>query len=313
WIQECRSSHRTCQYRGTSRRQTPARLLQVAPTSTGICLRLVSLHGIDLAPGYVCLTHCWGTVPMPFKTTHNNLDRYMEYIDYNVLPLTFREAIELTAGLHIFYIWIDTLCVIQDDALDWSRESAKMADIYRGAVLTLSATNESSAYEGCGLFATTAPAKQLSIFSDRSKTQIVIIAPRANQLPTKTARLKWQDAPIEKRAWTLQKRILSRRILHMDRGQFHWQCAAYTEMEDGIELTAYAMVNDFAWRPLESHRMLDENDGSHKRHLLRIRWWEWVRNYSQRHLTFPSDNYAAFAGITRLYQEISLDESLVGL
>lgn len=62
------------------------------------------------------------------------------YIPWDKLPSTFQDAITVTRRLGIAYIWIDSLCIVQDDAQDWEREAAKMALIFESAYLTIAAT-----------------------------------------------------------------------------------------------------------------------------------------------------------------------------
>lgn len=64
----------------------------------------------------------------------------MRGIPWELLPTTFRDAIQVTKGLGIRYLWIDSLCIIQDDDVDWKEESSKMASIYQNSFLTICAT-----------------------------------------------------------------------------------------------------------------------------------------------------------------------------
>jgi hypothetical protein len=56
---------------------------------------------------------------------------------------------QLALKLGFRYIWIDSLCIIQDDAEDWEVQSALMSEIYQNAVLTLAATSSTGDNEGC--------------------------------------------------------------------------------------------------------------------------------------------------------------------
>jgi hypothetical protein len=87
---------------------------------------------------YIALSHCWGRIDMPKLQKHNITD-YMEGTEVSQLPRTFREAIDVTFRLGITYFWIDSLCIIQDDAADWDYEASLMAYIYRNAFCTIAA------------------------------------------------------------------------------------------------------------------------------------------------------------------------------
>jgi hypothetical protein len=52
-----------------------------------------------------------------------------------MLCKTYKDAIALTHALGISFLWIDSLCIIQDDAADWEAESGNMASIYENSYL----------------------------------------------------------------------------------------------------------------------------------------------------------------------------------
>ena len=90
-----------------------------------------------MAP-YIALSHCWGKNPI-VRTTTSTLAQRKQGIEISLLPPTFRDAIIIARRLDVRYLWIDSLCIIQDDELDWQTESAKMSTIYQHALLTISA------------------------------------------------------------------------------------------------------------------------------------------------------------------------------
>jgi hypothetical protein len=65
------------------------------------------------------------------------------------LPLTFQDAVNITRALSQHLLWIDSLCIIQDDQADWERESARMASVYQNAFLTIAATSSHDSKGGC--------------------------------------------------------------------------------------------------------------------------------------------------------------------
>lgn len=93
---------------------------------------------------YIILSHRWNEATEAYKTTRSNYSRRLEDIKHespemDLSPL-FMDVCRLANRFHIRYVWIDTICIIQDDANDWKRESAKMADYYQQAWLTICAT-----------------------------------------------------------------------------------------------------------------------------------------------------------------------------
>jgi hypothetical protein len=87
---------------------------------------------------YTTLSYCWGN-SQTFVTTLENLEDMKKNIPWHKLPLTIQDAILVTRGLGIRYLWVDALCIIQDSPVDWAAESKKMGDIYGGSFLTISA------------------------------------------------------------------------------------------------------------------------------------------------------------------------------
>ncbi|KAK0630447.1 hypothetical protein B0T17DRAFT_528450 [Bombardia bombarda] len=74
---------------------------------------------------YACLSHCWGDVRPPCRTTTETLERNLNAIPWEILPATFSDAIDYTRRLGLDYIWIDSICIIQDSDHDWSEQSAQ--------------------------------------------------------------------------------------------------------------------------------------------------------------------------------------------
>jgi Heterokaryon incompatibility protein (HET) len=87
---------------------------------------------------YVALSHCWGG-NMPLKTTHGCLNAYMEKLPVSLQPQNFQDAMKITMELGVRYLWIDSLCIIQDSLQDWKHECTVMGDVYANASITISA------------------------------------------------------------------------------------------------------------------------------------------------------------------------------
>jgi len=72
---------------------------------------------------YVALSSSWGT-ELPLRTTKETLDKYCEEIPFEDFPKTLHDALHVTRGMGLQYIWIDALCIIQDDENDWQEQAA---------------------------------------------------------------------------------------------------------------------------------------------------------------------------------------------
>ncbi len=78
-----------------------------------------------MAGEYAALSHCWG-MAQPTCLNKDTVADLMKGVKTDTLPRSFRDAIWLAHELSIPYIWIDRLCILQDDPEDWARESADM-------------------------------------------------------------------------------------------------------------------------------------------------------------------------------------------
>lgn len=105
------------------------RLLETESGSSG---DTTQLEGV-----YACLSYCWGKSKNGITTLSNVSERRTNGIPLHSLPSTVRDAILLCHKLNIQYIWVDRLCIIQDDPDDWATEAAKMAEVYGNSSLTI--------------------------------------------------------------------------------------------------------------------------------------------------------------------------------
>ena len=119
WLQDYQSHHGECAISTSAPPQLPTRVIEVRHTDQDP--RIVDGHG--RAGHYATLSHCWGHSPT-FKTEVENLRLHKDHIAFGNLPKTFREAIEVCRELEIPYLWIDSLCIIQDSKGDWEYHSS---------------------------------------------------------------------------------------------------------------------------------------------------------------------------------------------
>jgi hypothetical protein len=258
WIHSCELNH-GCQPKDAP--LLPTRVLKVELKDTYLSIRLLETHG---GKGqYLALSYSWGKTEI-LKTTHETLQAHKSGIPSKKLPQAFTDAIQIALGLGLRYVWIDSLCIIQGDFADWERESPKMAQVYSNAYLTVSASCALNPSEGCfprTLMLEYTPMDNLSTGAkERWHHQ--------NFIPVKTSisfrrpsklffNKSWMppseiDAPtvyrignfgrkydplefesLSSRAWTLQERLLSPRVLHFTKEQMYWECKRCFMSEDG--------------------------------------------------------------------------------
>jgi hypothetical protein len=100
-------------------------------------------------PGrYIALSHCWGTSHR-ITTTQATLQAMKQGIPLSTLPRTFQEAVLISRDLGISYLWIDSLCIIQDSVSDWEQEASRMGYVYAYSYLTIAASSSVDDSSGC--------------------------------------------------------------------------------------------------------------------------------------------------------------------
>jgi Heterokaryon incompatibility protein (HET) len=143
WIRECSEKHPDCKHEDET--LLPSRIIDVG-TSDGQeipCLRLCS----EERGHYVTLSHCWGP-SNPTRTTAACFQDYLQGIPLANLPKTYRDAIAVTRRLGIRYLWIDSLCIIQDSSEDWEKECIKMPQIYQNSTVIIAGPAASGCESG---------------------------------------------------------------------------------------------------------------------------------------------------------------------
>lgn len=121
WIETCTTTHQFCSNgESEGRNILPTRLLELGGETKRPTVRLTETENISDKFEYVTLSHCWGGVP-GFKLKKKNFDNLTANIDFDTLPRSFADAVTLTQALGMTYLWIDSLCIIQDDAEDWAK------------------------------------------------------------------------------------------------------------------------------------------------------------------------------------------------
>ncbi|KAF5005499.1 hypothetical protein FDECE_8077 [Fusarium decemcellulare] len=123
----------------------PTRLIDVGALDDAE-VRLVETASLSQQP-YVALSYCWGKAKVATTVT-GNYQSMKRGITVSILPRTIQDAIKVTRKLKYRYLWLDAICIIQDSVSDWEAESAKMASVYRDAILTISAAVSNTATEG---------------------------------------------------------------------------------------------------------------------------------------------------------------------
>ena len=212
------------------------------------------------------------------------------------LPKTFRDAVEMTRQFNLRYLWIDSLCIVQDDLKDWEAEASQMASIYSNAYITFAAAAATDCNGGLKypfVPATCGKYKEYTLCLRMAHTH-------SRERPT----------PLNLRGWTLQEELLSRRILSFGERQLHWKCGCTSASEDGL-----LDDNENKLAPFTSTlSFYDQNTTDYISLTKMYEFWRRVaENYSGRELRFAQDKLAAFAGLTKRFEDLTGDTPLLGL
>ncbi|KAI0812918.1 HET-domain-containing protein [Xylaria sp. FL0064] len=236
WIEDC-TTHHQCGDVATPT-ALPARVVDTALQGGPIHLA----EGAPRKGRYACLSHCWGQ-ERPLMTTSQTLRNHMEELNWDCIPATFQDAIHVCRKLRIRYIWIDSLCIIQDSLEDWERESSKMADIYRNSYVTIAAASSKDSRGGLSLDkprraqttlkGTTSTGKSYSIhvqcsimphfYMDKKTPKEAIQHPISPTTARDYAGVLGVF-PLLTRGWVLQERLLSPRFLQFGKDELLWDC-----------------------------------------------------------------------------------------
>lgn len=290
WLRVCTEDHAECTKQHSS--FLPTRVLDVQAFPKSEDVRLVASKAMisysHKSPTYLTLSHCWGKTSL-IVTTTRNIKSMETRVSFSDLSKTFRDAVTLTRKLHQRYLWIDSLCIIQDDKEDWAREAAKMAKVYGDSYCTLAALSSADGSGGCHLEDRVQKVMDNPFFDLRDPTSagepyIRIFRKEPTDWKTEydgvTSRSGESQSPLRHRAWVLQERELSKRSIHFGRNQLLWECK---QMKGSTQLP---------WMEMKKKKGLTYPEG----------WLQLVEDYSLRALTKSEDKLPALAGIAEVYQ-----------
>ncbi|KAF2246394.1 HET-domain-containing protein [Trematosphaeria pertusa] len=326
----------------------PRRLLDVGPHGSEDVKLINTDTGADKEYRYLALSHCWGDASKVRKTTLSNLLQHCEGIQCSTLSKTFQDAILVTQLLGFRFLWIDSLCIIQDSREDFELECARMHTIYLNCDCMLSASDARSGDEGFLTYwergntgqaeGTTAPPKPRPALDPESACTVRI-----------RQGISWRQwstllaGPLSTRGWTFQERQLAPRILHYTRHGMMWECRSCIGAGDSTVLQYRRTSHKLDDYRTISHKLDDYRKTSHKLDeqpnpstprmhyvpyaklpdLFRIldgspaqvgedimaQWLSLVDDYSRRNLTFIKDKLPAISTLAAIVSYISPEPS----
>jgi hypothetical protein len=225
----------------------------------------------------------------------SSISSMRERIQWSKLSRVFQDAIHVCRRLRIRYLWIDSLCIIQDSQSDWEIESARMGEYYSNSIFTISAASS--------------PDGSVPFLMERAQTCVGrtydLEQPNGQMTTIHSRALEYagninQTSTLNMRAWAFQESVLSSRILHYTTSELIWECRTMVSSEhgylpfDNVSLHFSQLLNKVTDSPLDIYRSI-------------------IRAYSARALTRQTDKLPALSGIVSKLQGLIQSRYLAGL
>ncbi|KAK3339414.1 heterokaryon incompatibility protein-domain-containing protein [Neurospora tetraspora] len=270
WLDDCLNNHPEC--KGSNFKRLPTRLVDVgAPDNNAQKKpprpRIFIPNATSQTPAtipYLTLSHSWALTGSSLRLTTKNIEDWQkpEGAEHGGIPIdglaqTFLDAMRITQQLGYRYIWIDSLCIMQDSSEDWKREAQTMAAVYGNSLLTIFASGMGMA-GGQGANADTC-------FSVRNPLKVyspIITSPLSGRASFYAIREKYepnvdemlwganQKNPLLSRGWIVQERLLSPRIIYYGADELYWECRLHAVSEScpfGTGLKKDAEASQSIW------------------------------------------------------------------
>jgi hypothetical protein len=205
----------------------------------------------------------------------------------------------ITRRLGYPYLWIDSLCIIQDDQSDWEKECQKMCTVFENSSFTISALRAGDGFDGLLNKREIKPAVPIRLAAGGMVS--------IRQAPVGlTAEIR--ISPMNKRGWILQERLLSPGLLHFGHRQMYWECCSHTASESRPNLAPHT-EGRVKYLLIDAQRNALQSD-SQDPYLL---WYKIVDIYMEKELTIDSDRLAAILGLADRFYKLSGAGFLAGL
>ncbi|KAF2655114.1 hypothetical protein K491DRAFT_778946 [Lophiostoma macrostomum CBS 122681] len=265
--------------------------------------------------------------------------RWMWFIPWEAATKRqYPDAITVTQKFKARYLWVDSLCIVQDSAEDWEREARRMKDIYCNARCCIAATSGEDG--NSGLFYDRDPKSFEPICIETSWT---VVDKETHDSTPRAYCADWdaryyflvENSPLISRAWVAQERYLSTRMIHFTKGMVFWECCntvateTYPEGFPGWEFKADLVGVPYAlkravhlWRRESQIPTVPNSRQQHpptspvlSYHYLRIRelWLRFLQDYTNLGMTKERDRLKALHGILDDITEVFNDKHVFGL
>lgn len=349
WLNACQQSHELCTCTINPLTELPTRVIDLGPSNS---TQAPFLYNSKKEYAHYCtLSHRWAGKSV-VRTLNGNIKLHEKELPLPELSATFRDAIKTCRKLCIRYLWIDSLCIIQDGREDWEHESARMGDYYWNSFVTIAADHASEENQGC--FRRRDPCSiqpclvTLTFPQDIDRSMATVrVAPRIQE------GADWRHKKysiLDTRSWVLQERVLSPRTLFFGAHQMCFQCISMQASEsipegrDRTTVRVQAPFEEFQ-RQIRSFVVSEDTppatakisektgvktDLPSGESLISVEpgvdkevdqktfielhenWYELLKEYSKRSITQKSDVLPALSGLAQRFHKILGETYLAG-
>ncbi|KAI1457873.1 HET-domain-containing protein [Annulohypoxylon moriforme] len=291
----------------------PTRLIDISNDSPASC-RLIDTRSDatflnSSGISYVALSYCWGSqnaTTQQFKTEKHSLNDRLNGFKFDEVPPILCDAILVTRALNIRYLWMDAVCIIQDDLEDWEKESSRMSVVFQNAALTICTPASASCQQGflARDWITTSIKYQSEINKAISGSYILRLIGEVtspNDAAVNCFYFSIYHSHWARRGWVLQEYELSQRVAIFGRTKLHAvsEVGLQSETCDSLSLQARGKKSVYYqqhWDHWDKYTT----------------WTDLVANYSQRKLSRRSDKLPAISGLASRSLDSSSNRYLAG-
>ncbi|RSL49472.1 hypothetical protein CEP54_012406 [Fusarium duplospermum] len=294
----------------------PKRLICISQNQAGFSLRLVETEGLRNL--YCALSYCWGG-DQTTKATKNTLAQLKAGIDFHKLPATLQDAITATHGLGLRYLFVDSLCILQDDDKDMHIQISQMSEIYSEAAITILASRAKAVnfrflhkHESSIPRAYSDTLFKMSLRCPNGELGSVVVLGNRH-MPNRVS------GPLSSRGWAFQENLLSARTLNYEDKHTIWRCSTISNLNDGWlrtgNLLPYAGFESVpkVLCPRSAIKATEETEHSDERPDLFQQWHGLLEEYSRLELSISSDKLPAISTIATRIGSALGDEYLAGI
>ncbi|KAF5232106.1 hypothetical protein FANTH_13102 [Fusarium anthophilum] len=305
WTDACETEHDYCLQRHAT--ALPKRVLKIE--NSNVSLYISQKQDVQTEDQrYVALSYRWGN-DLPLRLTQDTMGDFIKGLPISKLPKTLQDSVRISRNLGFNFIWIDALCIVQDDENDWVEQSALMADIYRYSSLNLCAADAAGC--GSGIVEIAAPhlmeiATATTQSEDTNSTETVVLVGG----PISTAIIDWDRCGLLSRGWVFQEGLCSPRGLYVSRRHgLWWDCGTMIDIIDNHEPILTGDTHH-AFNPRTERRSFMSLAKHPRHHSMAFRdfsftWYDWMEIYTSKNLTRKSDRLPAVAGMASYVASLS--------